>query len=122
MLHGATAGLLAFAHTSLSHLLPYSLHLNSTMTVLFQPPPTEKKACWPFHRSACRPNQFADAVEAAEPKFAGWMRGHGKLAVLKDDEVCMASFFPPRTSAASVCFVYGLPKHLKDWLCNKSGG
>ena len=26
-------------------------------------------------------------MEAAEPKFARWMRQHGKLAVLKDDEV-----------------------------------
>ncbi|KAI8475993.1 MAG: hypothetical protein J3K34DRAFT_453232 [Monoraphidium minutum] len=45
------------------------------------------KAYWPFHRAACRPNQFADAVEGSEPKFAAWMRGHGRLAVLKDDEV-----------------------------------
>ena len=26
-------------------------------------------------------------MEEAEPKFASWMRSHGKLAVLKDDEV-----------------------------------
>jgi hypothetical protein len=26
-------------------------------------------------------------MEAADPKFAKWMRGHGKLAVVKDDEV-----------------------------------
>ena len=45
------------------------------------------QAYWPFHRLACHRNEFADAVEDAEPKFASWMRGHGKLAVLKDDEV-----------------------------------
>ena len=32
-------------------------------------------------------NEFADAVEETEPKFAAWMRRHGKQAVLKDDEV-----------------------------------
>jgi hypothetical protein len=26
-------------------------------------------------------------IEESEPKFASWMRHHGKLAVLKDDEV-----------------------------------
>ena len=26
-------------------------------------------------------------MEGQEPKFAAWMRRHGKLAVLKDDEV-----------------------------------
>ena len=36
---------------------------------------------------SCHKNEFADAVEEAEPKFAGWMRSHGKLAVLKDDEI-----------------------------------
>ena len=35
----------------------------------------------------CRRNDFADAIEATEPKFAKWMRKHGKIAVLKDDEV-----------------------------------
>lgn len=45
------------------------------------------QAYWPYHRLSCHRNEFADAVEAAEPKFASWMRGHGKLAVLKDDEV-----------------------------------
>ena len=38
---------------------------------------------WPFHKSACRRNDFADAVEQQEPQFAAWMRGHGKLAVLQ---------------------------------------
>ena len=42
---------------------------------------------WPFHKSVCQRNDFADAIEATEPKSAGWMRRHGKLAVLKDDEV-----------------------------------
>ena len=45
------------------------------------------QAYWPFHTLVCQRNEFADAVEDAEPKFASWMRGHGKLAVLKDDEV-----------------------------------
>ena len=36
---------------------------------------------------SCRRNEFADAVEDSEPKFASWMRSHGKLAVLKDDEI-----------------------------------
>ncbi|KAL6777062.1 hypothetical protein ACKKBF_B20070 [Auxenochlorella protothecoides x Auxenochlorella symbiontica] len=46
-----------------------------------------QKAYWPFHRLHCKRNEFADAMEEADPKFATWMRGHGKLAVLKDDEV-----------------------------------
>jgi len=45
------------------------------------------QAYWPFHKIQCRRNEFADAIEEAEPKFARWMRAHGKLAVLKDDEV-----------------------------------
>ena len=46
-----------------------------------------KQAYWPFHKTSCHRNEFADAVEEAEPKFARWMRSHGKMAVLKDDEV-----------------------------------
>lgn len=46
-----------------------------------------QKQYWPFHKSVCRRNDFADAIEATEPKFAKWMRKHGKVAVLKDDEV-----------------------------------
>ena len=46
-----------------------------------------QRAYWPFHREVCRRNDFADALEATEPKFARWMRKHGKQAVLKDDEV-----------------------------------
>ena len=45
------------------------------------------QAYWPFHRSDCRSNDFADAIEHDEPKFARWMRKHGKLAMLKDDEI-----------------------------------
>ena len=45
------------------------------------------QAYWPFHRTQCKRNDFADAIEEAEPKFARWMRKHGKQAVLKDDEV-----------------------------------
>ncbi|KAF6254870.1 hypothetical protein COO60DRAFT_1641961 [Scenedesmus sp. NREL 46B-D3] len=44
-------------------------------------------AYWPFHKSTCRRNDFADAIEQQEPQFAAWMRKHGKLAVLQDDEV-----------------------------------
>ncbi|KAK9836491.1 hypothetical protein WJX74_001619 [Apatococcus lobatus] len=46
-----------------------------------------QKAYWPFHRSDCYRNEFADQIENREPKFARWMRSHRKLAVLKDDEV-----------------------------------
>jgi len=46
-----------------------------------------QQAYWPFHKTQCRRNEFADLVEESEPKFAHWMRSHGKLAVLKDDEV-----------------------------------
>lgn len=43
-----------------------------------------QKAYWPFHREWCKKNDFADALEAEQPKFAKWMRKHGKVAVLKD--------------------------------------
>ncbi|CAL6362935.1 unnamed protein product [Bathycoccus prasinos] len=46
-----------------------------------------QKTYWPFHKAFCRKNDFADATEGTEPKFARWMRSHGKQAVLKDDEV-----------------------------------
>ena len=46
-----------------------------------------QRAYWPFHRSWCRRNDFADVVERTEPKFARWMRAHGKQAVLKDGAV-----------------------------------
>jgi len=45
------------------------------------------QAYWPFHKASCQRNEFADMAEAAEPKFAAWMRRHRKLAVLQDDEV-----------------------------------
>jgi len=48
---------------------------------------TPPQAYWPFHRAWCRSNDFADALEAKEPEFARWMRHHGKVAVIKDDEV-----------------------------------
>ena len=50
-------------------------------------PPCAAQSYWPFHRAWCRSNEFADALEATEPKFARWMRKHHKIAVLKDDEV-----------------------------------
>ena len=43
-----------------------------------------QRAYWPFHKEWCRQNDFADAAEKTEPKFARWMRKHGKMAVLKD--------------------------------------
>eukprot|EP00889_Picochlorum_renovo_P001331 jgi/Picre1/28361/NNA_003767.t1 len=46
-----------------------------------------QKQYWPFHKSNCKRNEFADAIEETEPKFATWMRRHGKIAVMKDDEV-----------------------------------
>lgn len=46
-----------------------------------------QKVYWPFHKAWCKKNDFADAIEKSEPKFAKWMRKHGKVAVLKDDEV-----------------------------------
>lgn len=49
--------------------------------------PYAVQAYWPFHRTQCKKNEFADAIEEQEPKFAKWMRKHGKQAVLKDDEV-----------------------------------
>lgn len=45
------------------------------------------QAYWPFHKQECVKNEFADAIEQSEPKFAAWMRKHGKQATLKDDEV-----------------------------------
>lgn len=45
------------------------------------------QAYWPFHKLHCHRNEFADQTEESEPKFAAWMRKHGKMAVLKDDEV-----------------------------------
>jgi hypothetical protein len=48
-----------------------------------------QKAYWPFHREWCKKNDFADALEAEQPKFAKWMRKHGKVAVLKDGERTM---------------------------------
>ena len=45
------------------------------------------QAYWPFHRSACRPNDFADAVEAEDPRFSAWLRRHGRQAALRDGEV-----------------------------------
>ena len=45
------------------------------------------QAYWPFHKTECRRNEFADIIEESEPKFSRWMRNHGKMAVLKDDEV-----------------------------------
>ncbi len=57
------------------------------------------QAYWPFHKASCQRNEFADVAEAAEPKFAAWMRRHGKLAVLQDDEVlrhALPQHPPPR--------------------------
>ena len=35
----------------------------------------------------CSRHEFADVVEKDDPMFAKWMRKHGKLATLKDDEI-----------------------------------
>lgn len=43
-----------------------------------------QKAYWPFHREWCHKNDFADHVEKSQPKFARFLRKHGKQAVLKD--------------------------------------
>ena len=51
------------------------------------PPHPPPQAYWPFHRSACRPNDFADAVEADDPRFSAWLRRHGRQAALRDGEV-----------------------------------
>lgn len=45
------------------------------------------QAYWPFHKTYCKRNEFADSVEEREPRFARWLRKHGKQAQLKDDEV-----------------------------------
>ena len=45
-----------------------------------------QKAYWPFHREWCHRNDFADEVERSQPKFARFLRKHGKQAVLKDGE------------------------------------
>ena len=46
-----------------------------------------QRAYWPFHKAECVRNDFADALEDSEPRFARFVRKHGKMAVLKDDEV-----------------------------------
>lgn len=73
---------LARSHLHLSPSPPPIPHHSSS-----PPPPPGDQAYWPVHRERCRPNHFADALEPADPKFASWMRGHGRQAVLKDDEV-----------------------------------
>ncbi|GLC36971.1 hypothetical protein PLESTB_000172800 [Pleodorina starrii] len=45
------------------------------------------KAYWPFHRQTCKRNDFADVVEEGDPRFAAWLRRHGKQAILGDAEV-----------------------------------
>lgn len=36
-----------------------------------------------MHRSFCKRNDFADALDEREPQFASWMRKHQKQAVVK---------------------------------------
>ncbi|KAG2496941.1 hypothetical protein HYH03_004947 [Edaphochlamys debaryana] len=45
------------------------------------------KAYYPVHRAFCRRNDFADALEEADPRFSAFLRRHGKQAVLGDAEV-----------------------------------
>jgi hypothetical protein len=52
-----------------------------------------QKTYWPFHKAFCRRNDFADATEGTEPKFARWMRNHGKQAVLKDGMIQLNRFW-----------------------------
>lgn len=52
-------------------------------------PAPDAQSYWPFHKTECKRNEFADLVEGQEPKFARWMRKHGKMAQIKDDEVRM---------------------------------
>ncbi|PNH12039.1 hypothetical protein TSOC_001052 [Tetrabaena socialis] len=40
-------------------------------------------ACHKF----CRRNEFADVLEEGDPRFAGWLRQHGKQAIIGDAEV-----------------------------------
>lgn len=54
---------------------------------IFYCSPTCAKSYWPFHKSSCKKNEFADQVEGADPKFASWLREHGRQAQLKDDEI-----------------------------------
>lgn len=68
-------------------IIPSSRSGQTHICYLHKPQMFCSQAYWPFHRVSCQRNEFADAVEDAEPKFASWMRSHGKLAVLKDDEV-----------------------------------
>jgi len=42
---------------------------------------------WPEHGPRCARNDFADAAEARDPRFAAWMRRHGRQAVLRDADV-----------------------------------
>ena len=65
---------------TLWHVLQRAAHPRSR-------PAAAVQSYWPFHRAWCRSNEFADALEATEPRFARWMRKHHKIAVLKDDEV-----------------------------------
>ena len=64
------------------------------------------QAYWPVHKPECKRNEFADAIQEKEPKFAAWMRNHGKQAVLKDDEVDRhASTEPPSSTRAEMTFI-----------------
>eukprot|EP00667_Euglena_gracilis_P014077 EG_transcript_14567 len=46
-----------------------------------------RKEYEPFHKRWCKQNQFADAMENDDPKFAEWMRKHGRQAVIRDEDV-----------------------------------
>ena len=60
------------------------------------------QAYWPFHKAICYRNEFADATQASEPKFANWMRKHRKMAVVKDDEVDRLERASKATTGASI--------------------
>lgn len=46
-----------------------------------------RKEYEPFRKRWCKQNQFADAMENDDPKFAEWMRKHGRQAVIRDEDV-----------------------------------
>jgi hypothetical protein len=66
----------------LTHTLPFSeLRPNATRTPWLSC--LSAQSYWPVHKSWCRTNDFATAMESRDPKFAAWMRLHGKQAVIK---------------------------------------
>ena len=86
-----------------------------------------RQAYWPFHKADCKHNEFADVIEAQEPKFARFLRKHGKQAQLKDDEVDRIERASKAASGVSRTEVmesmYGRldPKPKGGWVDHQSG-